>query len=379
MSTCRNGSRVRLCDLSLLFEPDRSSYLDTVERVLSSGTYILGEEVAQFEREFAAYLGCRFAVGVGSGTDAIELALRALDIGPRGVVFTASHTSVAVVSAIERAGATPFLCDVSADTFTLSPESLLSAIDTVPSGLKARAIVPVHLYGHPAPMRDLCSIAAKHGLAVVEDCAQSHGSRIADHMCGTFGQLAAFSFYPTKNLGAFGDAGCVVTDDSAMNERLRQMRQYGWKRKQFAECRGICSRLDELQASLLRVRLGVLDQHNEARRKIAWQYDRCLSRTRVSPPHVEPSYFHTYHQYVVKCADRDQLSQWLSAHRIDSAVHYPVPIHLQPGYANVLVDRCGLANTEHIVRHILSIPIQPALSRDTVSYVCGCLADYNEM
>ncbi len=378
MSTSNNGLRITLCSLNSLIAPERQLYLDAIENVISSGRYILDEEVAQFESEFARYLGRKYAIGVASGTDALELSLRALGIGRGDIVFTACHTSIAVVSAIERSGATPYLCDISPDTFTLSADSLVSAIRHIPSTFTARAIIPVHLYGHPAAMRDLCDIARRFGLYIIEDCAQSHGSKMDDDLCGTFGTLAAFSFYPTKNLGALGDAGCVVTDDASMDVTLRQLRQYGWSSKQYSERRGVCSRLDEVQAALLRIRLRFLDQHNNARRSIASLYDKCLTDTAIEPPYVEESCFHTYHQYVVKCKNRDGLSKWLDIHGIDTAVHYPVPIHCQPCYKDVFIEGATKQHIERLSRQILSIPVHPTLSQSDVSYVCERLRDYSD-
>jgi dTDP-4-amino-4,6-dideoxygalactose transaminase len=248
-----------------------------IARALESGWYILGGEVAAFEKEFAAFLGARHVVGVGNGTDALALVLRACGIGPGDAVITVSHTAVATVAAIELTGASPVLVDVEPETFTMDVNCLEEAIrESVSKKLRLKAIVPVHLYGHPADMAAIMEIARRHGLRVIEDCAQAHGAVISGKMTGTFGDAAAFSFYPTKNLGALGDGGAVATDDPALAEKISQLREYGWKNR-ISQYAGLNSRLDEIQAAILRVKLKYLSAENARRREIAKLYDILLS------------------------------------------------------------------------------------------------------
>jgi dTDP-4-amino-4,6-dideoxygalactose transaminase len=249
-----------------------------IRRVLDSGWYILGQEVAAFEQEFAQYLGVSQAVGVGSGTDALEIALRACGVGVGDAVITVSHTVVATVAAIELVGAMPVLVDIDPITFTLDPNRLEDTI-AQHQGSRIKAIIPVHLYGHPAAMPAIKEIARRHDLYVIEDCAQSHGAAIKGRKTGAWGDLAAFSFYPTKNLGALGDGGAVVTDNAELAQKLRLLREYGWQRRYISEMPGMNTRLDEIQAAVLRVKLQYLDKENAQRRELAEVYNSRLSAT----------------------------------------------------------------------------------------------------
>jgi dTDP-4-amino-4,6-dideoxygalactose transaminase len=308
-----------------------------VRRVLDSGWYILGPEVGAFEAEFASYLGLKEAIGVASGTDAVELALRGLEIGPGDAVYTVSNTAVATVAAIERAGATPILVDVGEGTGTMDPDSLARAVSAGSAGdARPAAVVAVHLYGQPAPMDEILAIARTAGLCVVEDCAQAHGARLDGRMAGTMGHVAAFSFYPTKNLAALGDGGCVVTDDATAATRIRELRQYGWRQRYVSAVPGLNSRLDEVQAAVLRARLPRLETDNDRRREIAARYDAGLQGSAVTLPVARSGVGHVYHQYVIRAARRDHLVSRLRDSGIGTAIHYPVPIHLQPGYAGRL-------------------------------------------
>jgi len=337
-----------------------------VARVLDRGQFILGPEVEDFEREFAAYLGIGHAVGVGSGTAAIELALRALSIGPGDAVFTVSHTSVATVAAIELAGARPVLVDIDPASFTMDPGSLGAAVRSVQDGrhgpLRPAAVLPVHLYGHPAPMGQLCDVARQHGLWIVEDASQAHGARIGGTAVGTFGDAGAFSLYPTKNLGAMGDAGVLVCRDTALAERVRRLRQYGWTRPQHSEEPGTNSRLDEVEAAILGIRLRQLEPENDRRRRLAGLYSSALSGRLVCPA-TAAGCAHVFHQYVVRTANRDRLISHLAAAGIDAAVHYPAPVHLQPAYRGRLpMAPEGLPVTEMVSGQILSLPVHPHLA-----------------
>jgi dTDP-4-amino-4,6-dideoxygalactose transaminase len=325
-----------------------------VQRVLSSGWYILGPEVEAFEAAFAAYHGVAHAVGVANGTDAIELALRAGGIGPGDEVITVSHTAVATVCAIERAGATPVLVDIDPATYTMNPAAAEAAITR-----RTRALLPVHLYGQAADMAALGDVAERHHLLLIEDCAQAHGARDGGRLAGTFGQLAAFSFYPTKNLGALGDAGAVITSDVQLAGRLRRLRTYGQvSRYEHAE-RGINSRLDEMQAAILRVKLAHLDEHNAVRRELANCYGMCLKR--VTLPVERTGAFHVYHLYVIRHSQRDALHEALKTHGVGTLIHYPTPVHCQPAYADLGYRPGSLPITERIAGEILSLPMYVGL------------------
>jgi dTDP-4-amino-4,6-dideoxygalactose transaminase len=337
-----------------------------ISRVLSSGWYILGKEVEAFENEFAAFHGFQDSVGVGNGTDALELGLRAIGVGNGDLVFTVSHTAVATVAAIERAGAVPVLVDIDPATFTMDPQRLEDSIvrqKKTGTG-RLRAIVVVHLYGHPAAMPELLAIAKAHGLEIVEDCAQAHGAIVGEHMVGTLGTIAAFSFYPTKNLGALGDGGAVLTKDARLTERVRLLREYGWRERYVSECPGGNSRLDEIQAAVLRVKLRGLSKDNEARRATAENYAAGIENSMIGLPVVRPNVQHVFHQFVVRCRDRDSLRDHLKQKGVGTLVHYPVPIHQQPAYAGrVAVPPHGLLETEKAAAEVLSFPMFPKMTK----------------
>ena len=339
-----------------------------VRSVLEGGCYILGREVKAFEQEFAAYVGVSHAIGVGNGTDALELALRACGVGPGDLVFTVSHTAVATVAAIELVGATPVLLEIDPVTYTLDPGNLEMALTHPPPG-KPKAVIPVHLYGQPADMPAIVELARRHGLYVIEDCAQSHGAALAGRKTGAWGDIAAFSFYPTKNLGALGDGGMVVTDDPALAERVRLLQQYGWRKRYISDIPGGNSRLDELQAAILRVKLRYLDEENARRQNLAQIYNALLADTGMSLPEVRPGTTHVYHQYVVRLPQRDTLKNHLRDMGVGTLIHYPVPVHLQPAYRDRPPLVASLARTEEIARQVLSLPMFPQLSDDQARHV----------
>jgi dTDP-4-amino-4,6-dideoxygalactose transaminase len=300
-------------------------------------------------------------IGVASGTDALELALRACGAGPGDLVFTVSHTAVAPVAAIELAGATPVLVDVEPGTCTMDPDCLGAALARPPAGTP-KAVVPVHLYGHPADMPPIVELARRHGLSVIEDCAQAHGAACAGRRAGAWGDLAAFSFYPTKNLGALGDGGMVVTDDPALAGRVRLLRQYGWRERYVSEVAGCNSRLDELQAAILSVKLPHLDKENARRRALAQVYDALLADTGITLPGTRPGVAHVFHQYAVRLPLRDALREHLHQAKIGTLVHYPTPVHLQPAYRGRLPSGGPLPWTEQVAGQVLSLPMYPQLS-----------------
>ena len=306
-----------------------------VARALQSGWYVLGQEGRAFEAEFAAWLGTRAAIGCGNGSDALALGLRAFDIGPGATVATVSHTAVATVAAIEMVGATPLLLDIQPGLFTLDPAELDDVLSHPPAGLPPiRAVIVVHLYGQAADMDAILPIARRHGITVIEDCAQAHGAALHGRRLGTLGDIATFSFYPTKNLGALGDGGAVVTDDEARASRVAALRQYGWRAHYVSDEPGINSRLDELQAAILRVKLAHLDTQNARRRTIATAYDLALAATAIEPPLRRASAEHVFHLYVLRVPERDAVQARLRAAGVGTGTHYAMPVHLQPAYRN---------------------------------------------
>jgi len=338
-----------------------------IARVLDSGWYILGKEVESFEQEFAAWLGVHHAVGVANGTDAIELALRVAGVGCGDLVATVSHTAVATVAAIRRCGAVPLFVDIEFDCFCMDPASLEQVLVTASN---VKAVVVVHLYGQMADMPAILEIASKYDLLVIEDCAQAHGAALNGRKAGTWGDFGCFSFYPTKNLGALGDGGAVVTNDVSMADQLCALRQYGWDDTRLSQFDGVNSRLDELQAAILRVRLQNLDSDNQKRRSIANVYYSGLAALdAVITPTLCIGHEHVYHQFVVRVGNRDQVMQSLQQGGVATAIHYAQPAHLHPAYC---VDRfmpVRLQNTEFMLSEILSLPMFPELSLDIAEKV----------
>ncbi len=341
-----------------------------IGRVLDDGHYILGPEVDAFEREFAAWLGVAHVVGVNSGTDALVLALRACGVGPGDEVITVGHTAVATVAAIEMAGAAPVLVDIDPTTFTLDSERVEGALSP-----RTRALLPVHLYGHPAPMKALRDLATRHGLKLIEDCAQAHGATMDGRRAGTFGDVAAFSFYPTKNLGAIGDGGAIATADPEIAAVARRLREYGWRERYVSEVPGTNSRLDELQAAILRVKLRHLDEDNARRVALARIFDADLSEADVTLPTTREGCGHVYHQYVIRHPGRDALRAELRAHGVGTLIHYPVPVHLQPAYRGRLRIPGPLARTEEAAATVLSLPMYPELGSERAHRVTAVVRE----
>lgn len=349
----------------------KASYLahkDEIDRaiaeVLESGRYILGPNVESFENEFARYLGVRHAIGVGSGTEALHLALRACEIGAGDEVITTAHTAVATVAAIELAGAQPVLVDLGPGSFTIDPACIERMITP-----RTRAIIPVHLYGEPAEMEPILAIAAAHGLKVIEDCAQAHGARYAGRRVGSLGDIAAFSFYPTKNLGALGDGGLVATNDEQLADRCRLLREYGWAERNNSSVAGWNTRLDELQAAVLRAKLPHLDDDNGKRVRLGHLYRTLLKGSRVGLPSERPGSEHVFHLFVVRADDRSVLMRHLSDRGVSSLIHYPVPVHLQPAYRGRLRGADNLVEAERAAKQVLSLPLFPELPEADVRKV----------
>jgi dTDP-3-amino-3,4,6-trideoxy-alpha-D-glucose transaminase len=359
--------RVPFVDLTAQHDPLRAELDAAVAAVGRRGDFILGEAVDAFERDFAAFIGARHAVGVGSGFSAIELALRAYNLGPGDEVITAANSFIATALAIQAVGATPKLVDVDSVTYTIDADRIEAAVTP-----RTRAIVPVHLYGQPADMDAVGQLARRHGLLIIEDAAQAHGARYRGRRVGTFGHAAAFSFYPSKNLGAWGDAGIIVTDDDAIADRLRTLRNVGQRAKYLHAYAGTNSRLDTVQAAVLRVKLPHLDGWNIARRAHADSY-RARLRGRVHVPEAAPDREHIYHLFVVEVDRRQQVQDRLRSSQIDTGIHYPVPIHLQEACASLGYRRGDFPVTEAAADRILSLPMYPELTEDQIEFVSDTL------
>ena len=348
-------------------EPEalRDAMRDAFDRVVESGYWILGPEVTAFESAWAERCGTTHAVGTANGLDALEIALRVLGIGAGDEVITTPMTALATVLAITRAGATPVLADIDPGTALLDVRSAERCLTT-----RTKAIIPVHLYGNGSGAPAWASFAAEHGLLLVEDCAQAHLATVSGRPIGSFGRAGAFSFYPTKNLGALGDAGALVTSDSDVAERSRMLRNYGQRDRYHHEVAGMNSRLDELQAALLTVRLRWLEEQTERRRDVATTYVQRITNPRLTlldPPSEHAA--HVHHLFVVRCPGRDELRQHLEDHGVQTLIHYPVPAHLQTPYLSVARDPEGLLNSEQHAATCLSLPCHAGLTDGEVETV----------
>lgn len=362
-----------LCSSPLAQYLDQREDIDAaIRRVLEGGRYILGPEAAAFEREFAAYVGVTHAIGVGSGTDALYLSLKACGVGPGDEVITVSHTAVATVAAIELAGATPVLVDIEPHSYAMDPSRLAQRITK-----RTKAIVPVHIYGHPVDIATIVDVGRRAGVPIIEDCAQAHGARFQGRRVGSFGDLSCFSFYPTKNLGAIGDGGLVATSNPELAERVRLLREYGWLDRYISVVQGSNSRLDELQAAVLRVKLSQLDADNARRRALAQRYTDALANTHLVLPSVRTDVEHVFHLYVVRTPKRAALQQFLADRGISSLIHYPTPIHLQPAYLGRVVGAEALEATERIADEVLSLPLYPQLSAADADAVIDAVRDFD--
>ena len=361
--------RIPFLDLRPVHDELRADLDGAIQRVVTSSHYVLGPEVEAFEHEFARFCGARHCVGVANGTEAIELVLRALDIGAGHEVVTVAHTAFPTVAAITAAGATPVFADVDPDTYCMQPGALADGFTS-----RTRAVLPVHLYGRCADMNPIRTLAAEAGVPVIEDAAQAHGASYGGRRAGVLGHAAAFSFYPTKNLGALGDGGAVVTDDDEVAQRVRRLRNYGEESKNVNVVPGRNSRLDELQAAILRVKLPHLEHWNAERRRIASLYDELLADSAVAPPSKDKG--HVYHLYVVRSRARDALRAHLRSAGVESQVHYPTPVHRQPAYARGARSAGTLATSEELAVQVLSLPAYPGLGDDHVQEVADAVRDF---
>lgn len=337
-----------------------------LRNTLKSGYYVLGNEVNKFEIDFAHYCGTDYGVGVNSGSDAIFLALKSLNIGKGDEVITVSHTFSSTIDGITRNGAKPVMVDVEHDSYCMDSSLIESKINE-----RTRAILPVHLYGHPADMKKICNIANEHGLHIIEDACQSHGALYNGKKAGSMGDIGCFSFYPTKNLGCYGDGGVIVTNNLEIYENLKKLRNYGQSRKYHHDLLGVNSRLDEIQAAALRVKLNYLDEWNEKRRKIANIYNKRLKNLNIITPTEKKDSKHVYYVYGVRSIERDYLHEELLKHDIQTQIHYPIPVHKQGSYFEYNND--SLPVTEQICAEILSLPMNPWLTNEEVLEVCDSI------
>ena len=363
---------VPFIDLRRQYHRIEKEILGATRRVYEKGRFILGEEVAAFEREFARYCGVRYGVGVASGTDALYLSLKAAGIGEGDEVITSAHSFVSSALAVSFAGAKALFVDIDHQTYTLDPnelELLLKRRMAKKGWQRVKAVLPIHLYGHPAEMSSILEIANRYDLLVIEDACQAHGASYGRKKAGAFGTFGCFSFYPTKNLGAYGDGGIVVTNHQKFYEKLRLLRCYGEKRKYHHTLKGGNSRLDELQAAILRVKLRYLDRWNEERRKRARFYTERLAPLGVVCPFEKEAARHVYHLYVIRTEKRDALEAFLKQRGIETLIHYPIPIHRQKIYRELGYRKEDLPLTEQYSRKILSLPIFPEIKESEIEEV----------
>ncbi|MFN8524205.1 MAG: DegT/DnrJ/EryC1/StrS family aminotransferase [Chloroflexota bacterium] len=355
---------VPLVDLKAQYRTIKSEVLEAVEGVFDSMQLFLGPNMRAFEEEFAAYCGANYCVGVGSGTDALVLALRAAGVGPGHEVITVAHTFFAGVEAIALAGATPVFVDIEPDTYCLDPRGLEAYVTA-----RTKAIMPVHLCGQPADMSPILEVARRHNLFVLEDACQAHGASYAGRRTGTLGDAAAFSFYCSKNLGAYGEGGALVTNDANIASAARRIRDHGSDKRYEHLVIGTNARLDEVQAAILRVKLRRLDEWNARRAAIAATYDLMLADSGVITPAVGHSRSHVYHLYAIQAPDRDALKEYLAEQGIGTGIHYPIPGHKQPAAHQWTGGTLSLPVTEHVVDRVLSLPLYAEMTHDQIEYV----------
>ncbi len=365
-----NTTKIPFVDLRAQYAALQPELERAVRGVMERADFILGEEVEWFEEEFARYCEVKYAVGVGSGLDALVLALRAYGIGPGDEVITAANTFIATVLAISAVGAQPVLVDADPRTYNLDPHAVAAALTS-----RTRAILPVHLYGQPAEMDAILELAHRHNLVVIEDAAQAHGARYHGRRAGGLGHAAGFSFYPGKNLGAYGDGGAVTTNDAAIAEKIRYLRNYGQRVKYQHVVRGTNSRLDTLQAAILRVKLRRLEEWNAARRRHAVAYAQRLAGVPIQLPQTQPGVEHVFHLFVVQIERRDQVQQWLAERGIATGIHYPVPIHLQEAYRDLGYAKGSFPVTEAAAERLLSLPMYAELTPEQIAAVAEALAE----
>jgi len=362
-------NRIHFVDLQREYVEIKSEIDHAISAVLDSGLFILGEEVSKFEAAFSKYIGAKYAISVNSGSDALFLALKALGIDTNSEVITVSHTFVSTVDGIVRCGAKPVFVDIEPDTYCISSAKIEEKITE-----RTKAILPVHLYGHPANMDQILEIANRYDLSVVEDACQAHGAEYNGKKVGSIGDAGCFSFYPVKNLGAYGDGGIVTTNDGSLAERVKLLRNYGQSKKYHHDSVGINSRLDELQAAILRVKLSRLDEWNEKRRRLAELYKELLEHTDVVLPFEGTYAKHAYHLFVIRLDERDKCQRLLKKRGIQTGIHYPIPVYNQKAYTE-FENAKDLSVTEVVCNEILSLPLYPLLTDEEVTYIGGATKD----
>lgn len=362
---------IPLVDLKIQYEHHKGMFYKAIEGVLGSTSFILGEQVATFEKNFAAFIGASYAVGVASGTDALHLALRGAGVSCGDEVITPVNTFYATSAAIELVGARPVFVDCHPQTYLMNTDRLEKAITS-----KTRAIIPVHLYGQVAPMDEMNALAEHYGITVIEDACQAHGALYKNRRAGTLGKAAAFSFYPGKNLGAFGDGGAITTHDEKLYRDLLTLRNYGSTKKYYHTGFGINSRLDEIQAAILNIKLRFLDQWNDARRRAADMYRRNLnSIPSITLPAQAVNSTHVYHLFVIQVDEnhRDMIIEKMAQQKIMCGIHYPIPLHLQQAYSHLGYKEGDFPHAESIAKKIISLPLFPEITQEQVDRVCQCL------
>jgi dTDP-4-amino-4,6-dideoxygalactose transaminase len=365
-----SSHNLQMVDLVTQYRKIKSEIDEAIHRVLDSGHYILGKEVAEFEFAAASYLNVKHAIGCASGTDALQVAMMALGIGPGDEVVTTPFTFVATTETIALLGARPVYVDIDPATYNIDPAKLEAAITR-----RTKALVPVHLYGQPAKMDAILEIANRYGLAVIEDTAQAMGARYKGKKVGGLGTFGAISFFPSKNLGAFGDAGMIVTNDSTLAEKVRMIIVHGSRKKYYHEILGVNSRLDTIQGAILKVKLKYLDDWHEARRKAAAVYNRLFEGTGVVTPFERPDVYHIYHQYTIRVPKRDQISRHLAERKIPHAVYYPIPLHLQQAFRDPDFGEGAFPITEQATREVLSLPMHTELTEDQQSFIVDAVRE----
>lgn len=361
---------IPLVDLKNQYQNIKEEVLAEISQALDSMQLFLGKNVQTLESDFAAYCGTEFAIGVSSGTDALHIALRACGIGPCDEVITVSHTFIATVEAIILAGARPVLIDIDPETYNMDTSQLRGAITD-----KTKAIIPVFMYGHPADMGPIMEIARTHGLRIIEDACQAHGSEYKGKRAGSLGDVGCFSFYFTKNLGAYGEGGIITTSDPDIARRCRMLRDHGQNEKYRHALIGINGRLDELQAAVLRIKLKHLEDWIEKRRHLARAYNKGLPDSLIKPQE-KPWAKHVYHLYVVRIPERDRLREWLEGKGVSTGMHYPIPVHLQEAWYVYGGDKLSLPVTEKITKEIVSLPIYPELTLEEVDVICKYINEF---
>jgi dTDP-4-amino-4,6-dideoxygalactose transaminase len=362
---------IPLVDLKAQYLSIKSEIERAILRVIDNTDFILGKEVELFEKEFASFSEAKYGIGVASGTDALHLSLFALGIGSGDEVITAANTFVATVLAISYVGARPVLVDINPDNYNLDVSLLKKAITK-----RTKAIIPVHLFGQPADMDSIMKIARRYNLKVIEDACQAHGAEYKGRRVGSIGDIGCFSFYPGKNLGAYGDGGMVLTNDEKIAQKIKMLRNYGSRTKYYHEFKGFNSRLDTIQAAILRVKLKRLDKWIEERRKHAKKYNDLLKGMEVVTPKEEDYAKHAYHLYVIRVKERDRLLEYLKSKRIFAGIHYPVPIHLLDAYRDLGYKRGDFPVTEQITEEIISLPMYPELSEDKIRFVVRSIKEF---